>query len=115
MDEAEFAELGDDITLTTSVEEHNIMAHAWGDKVRKRFVSSHSTSIQENLLTNGDGGKCFDEGGEETGLQQNSETVETYFDAASIISINNRMRQGGLACHRPMSSLTSFARLAHRK
>ena len=54
MDEVGFAELGDVITQTTSVEGHNIMTHAWGDKVRKCFVS---TPFQETLLTNGDGGK----------------------------------------------------------
>ena len=37
LDEVEFKELGDDVTLTSSVEGHNIMAHAWGDKVRKCF------------------------------------------------------------------------------
>eukprot|EP00731_Ephydatia_muelleri_P017495 Em0010g593a len=45
MDEVEFAELGDDITLTTTVDGHNIMAHVWGDKVRKCFASTHSTTI----------------------------------------------------------------------
>ena len=42
IDEVEFQELGDDITRTSSVEGHNIMAHAWGDKVRKCFVLTHS-------------------------------------------------------------------------
>lgn len=28
-------ELRDDVTLVANVEGHNIMAHAWGDKVRK--------------------------------------------------------------------------------
>ena len=45
MDEVEFAEVDDDIALTTNVEGHNIVAHAWGDKVRKCFVSTHSTTI----------------------------------------------------------------------
>ena len=83
-------ELGDDITLTSSVEGHNIMAHAWGDKVRKCFVSTHSTTL--------------DEDGDEIGQTEvynktvkRKKVVETYFDAASIIDINNHMRQGGLA------------------
>ena len=57
MDEVEFAELGDDIPLTTTVDGHNIMAHAWGDKVRKCFVSTHSLLFLEDLLINADGGK----------------------------------------------------------
>ena len=54
IDEVDFQELGDDITLTSSVEGHNIMAHAWGDKVRKYFESTHSTTHPGNL-TSGDG------------------------------------------------------------
>ena len=42
MDEVEFAELGDDITLTTTVDGHNIMAHAWGDKYLCRVCSDTS-------------------------------------------------------------------------
>ena len=45
IDEVEFQEIGDDITLTSNVEGHNIMAHAWGDKVRKCFESTHSTTL----------------------------------------------------------------------
>ena len=33
MDEVAFPELGDDVTLVDNVEGHNIMAHAWEDKV----------------------------------------------------------------------------------
>ena len=52
-DEVEFAELGDDITLTTTIDGHNIMAHAWGDKVRKCFVSTHSYILfLEDLSSN---------------------------------------------------------------
>ena len=42
MDEVEFPELGDDVTLVANVEGHNIMAHAWEDKVRKCFISTRS-------------------------------------------------------------------------
>ena len=45
MDEVEFPELGDDVTLVANVEGHNIMAHAWGNKVRKYFISTHSTTL----------------------------------------------------------------------
>ena len=45
MDEVEFSELGDDKTLTTSIDGQNITAHAWGDKVRKCFLSTHFTAI----------------------------------------------------------------------
>ena len=33
MDDMEFPELGDDVTLVANVEDHNITALAWGDKV----------------------------------------------------------------------------------
>ena len=42
MDEVGFAELGDVITQKTSVEEHNIMAHAWGDKVKSALCQLRS-------------------------------------------------------------------------
>ena len=45
LDEVEFKELGDDVTLTSSVEDHNIMAHAWGIKLRKCFMSTLSTTL----------------------------------------------------------------------
>ena len=38
IDQVEFAELGDDITLTTTVERHNIMAHAWGSRQSKEVL-----------------------------------------------------------------------------
>ena len=47
MDEVEFPELGDDVKLVANVEGHNITAHAWGDKVRKYFISTHSTTLPE--------------------------------------------------------------------
>ena len=106
MDEVEFAELGDDITLTTTVDGHNIMAHAWGDKVRKCFVSTHSTILfLEDLSSNKRRWReVLDEDGEEIGQSEvfnktvkRNKVVETYFDAASIIDINNHMRQGGVA------------------
>ena len=49
MDEVEFSELGDDITLTTSIDGHNIMAHTLGDKVRKCFISIHSRKTFEQM------------------------------------------------------------------
>ena len=104
MDEVEFAELGDDITLTTTVDGHNIMAHAWGDKVRKCFVSTHSTTIPGRPSNKRRWREVLDEDGEEIGQSEvfnktvkRNKVVETYFDAASIIDINNHMRQGGVA------------------
>ncbi|KAL5502000.1 hypothetical protein EMCRGX_G008685 [Ephydatia muelleri] len=103
-DEVEFAELGDDITLTTTVDGHNIMAHAWGDKVRKCFVSTHSTTIPGRPSNKRRWREVLDEDGEEIGQSEvlnktvkRKKVVETYFDAASIIDINNHMRQGGVA------------------
>ncbi|KAL5502121.1 hypothetical protein EMCRGX_G008844 [Ephydatia muelleri] len=103
MDEVEFAELGDDIPLTTTVDGHNIMAHAWGDKVRKCFVSTHSTTIPGRPSNKRRWREVLDEDGEEIGQSEvfnktvkRKKVVETYFDAASIID-NNHMRQGGVA------------------
>ena len=98
MDEVEFAELGDDITLTTTVDGHNIMAHAWGDKVRKCFVSTHSTTIPGRPSNKRRWREVLDEDGEEIGQSEvfnktvkRKKVVETYFDAAFIIDINNHM------------------------
>ena len=44
-DEVEFPELGDDVTLVANAEGRNIMAHAWGDKLRKYFISTHSPTL----------------------------------------------------------------------
>ena len=95
MDEIEFAELGDDITLTTTVDGHNIMPHARGDKVRKCFVSTHSTTIPGRPTNKRRWREVLDENGEEIGqsdkIVKRKKVVETYFDAASIIDINNHM------------------------
>ena len=56
MDEIEFAELGDDITLTTTVDGHNIMPHAQGDK-GSALCQLIPLLFLEDLLTNADGGK----------------------------------------------------------
>ena len=82
------------------------MAHAWGDKVRKCFVSTHYTILfLEDLSSNKRRWReVLDEDGEEIGQSEvfnktvkRKKVVETYFDAASIIDINNHMRQGGVA------------------
>ena len=103
LDEVEFKELGD-VTLTSSVEGHNIMAHAWGDKVRKCFVSTHSTTFPGKPSNKRRWIEMLDEDGEEVGQTEvfnktvkRKKIVESYFDATSIIDINNHMRQGGLA------------------
>ncbi|KAL5506054.1 hypothetical protein EMCRGX_G007620 [Ephydatia muelleri] len=102
IDEVEFQEIGDDITLTSNVEGHNIMAHAWGDKVRKCFVSTHSTTLPGKPSNKRRWREMLDE--DEVGQTEvynktvkRKKVVESYFDAASIIDINNHMRQGGLA------------------
>ena len=76
------------------------MAHAWGDKVR----STHSTTIPGKPSNKRRWREMLDEDGEETGQSEIfnktvklKKVVETYFDAASIIDINNHLRQGGLA------------------
>ena len=104
IDEVEFQEIGDDITLTSNVEGHNIMAHAWGDKVRKCFVSTHSTTLPGKPSNKRRWREMLDEDGDEVGQTEvynktvkRKKVVESYFDAASIIDINNHMRQGGLA------------------
>ena len=90
------------ITLTSNVEGHNIMAHAWGDKVRKCFVSTHSTTLPGKPSNKRRWREMLDE--DEVGQTEvynktvkRKKVVESYFDAASIIDINNHMRQGGLA------------------
>jgi hypothetical protein len=102
LDEVEFKELGDDVTLTSTVEGHNIMAHAWGDKVRKCFVSTHSTTLPGKPSNKRRWREMLDEDGEEVGQTEvfnktvkRKKIVESYFDAASIIDINNQMCQGG--------------------
>ena len=67
IDEAEFQEIGDDITLTSNVEGHNIMAHAWGDKVRKCFVSTHSTTFPGKPSNKRRWREMLDEDGGEVG------------------------------------------------
>ena len=52
LDEVEFKELGDDVTLTSSVEGHNIIAHACGESVLCPHILqfslvSHPTSADE--------------------------------------------------------------------
>ena len=51
LDEVEFKELGDDFTLTSSLEGHNTMAHTctWVDKFRKCFVSTPSITLPGKL------------------------------------------------------------------
>eukprot|EP00731_Ephydatia_muelleri_P002247 Em0001g2247a len=46
MDEVEFPELGDDVTLVANVEGHNIMAHAWGDKKAVKFAKKKLTKLR---------------------------------------------------------------------
>ena len=58
MDEVEFPELGDDVTLVASVDGHNIMPHGWGDKVRKYFISTRSTTLPGSLPIKVAGEKC---------------------------------------------------------
>ena len=91
IDEVEFQEIGDDITLISNVEGHNIMAHAWGDKVRKGFVSTHSTTLPGKPSNKRE---MLDEDGDEVGQTEvynktikRKKVVESYFDAASIIDI----------------------------
>ena len=67
LDEVEFKELGDDVTQTSSVEGHNIMAHAWGDKIRKCFVSTHSTTLPGKQSNKRRWREMLDEDGEEVG------------------------------------------------
>ena len=97
LDEVEFK-------LTSSVEGHNIMAHAWGDKVRKCFRSRHSTTLPGNPSNKRRWRDMLDEDGEEVGQTEvfnktvkRKKVVESYFNASLIIDINNHMRQGGLA------------------
>ena len=104
MDEVEFPELGDDVTLVANVEGHNIMAHAWGDKVRKCFISTHSTTLPGKPSNKRRWREMLNEDGDEIGQTEvfnktlkRRKVVESYFDAASIIDINNHLRQGGLA------------------
>ena len=80
------------------------MAHAWGDKVRKCFVSTHSTTLPGKPSNKRRWREMLDEDGDEVGQTEvynktvkRKKVVESYFDAASIIDINNHMRQGGLA------------------
>ena len=104
IDEVEFQEIGDDITLTSNVEGHNIMAHARGDKVRICFVSTHSTTLPGKPSNKRRWREMLEEDGDEVGQTEvynktvkRKKVVESYFDVASIIDINNHMRQGGLA------------------
>ena len=104
IDQVEFAELGDDITLTTNVKGTTLWHMRGEKKLRKSFVSTPSTTIPGRPSNKRRWREMIDEDGEEIGQSEvfnktvkRKKVVETYFDAASIIDINNHMRQGGVA------------------
>ena len=80
MDEVEFAELGDEITLTASVVGTHHYGTRMGDKERKCFVSTHSTTIPGKPSSKRRWREMLDEDGEEIGQSEifyNSETIES--------------------------------------
>ena len=65
---------------------NNIMAHAWEDKVRKCFVSTHSTTLPAKPSNKRRWREMIDEDGEEVGQTEvftKLSSEESYFGAAS--------------------------------
>ena len=46
LNEIEFAQLGDSVTLATQYKGNLVYAHCWGDKIRKKFVCTDSTTLE---------------------------------------------------------------------
>jgi hypothetical protein len=108
----EHSELGDSITLVTEYKGERIFAHGWGDRVRKDFICTDSTTLEAapshkrrwREMTDADG---LPIGSTESFFKfvKRRKCVEEYFQAASIIDINNHLRQGGLALERSWQTL----------
>ena len=104
LDSWEYKELGDSVTLVVQHDGYPLIAHGWGDKVRKNFISTRSVTLDGWPFNKRRWREMLDADGNEVGLTEayvkhvnRSKLVEEYFDSASVIDINNHVRQGGLS------------------
>ena len=99
LDSWEYKELGDSVTLVAQHDGCPLIAHGWGDKVRKNFISTRSVTLDGRPSDKRRWREMLDADGNEVGRTEayvkhvkRSKLVEQYFDSASVIDINNHVR-----------------------
>ena len=104
LDSWEYKELGDSVTLVAQHDGYPLIAHGWGDKVRKNFIFTRSVTLDGQPSNKRRWREMLDADGNKVGLTEayvkhvkRSKLVKEYFDSASVIDINNHVRQGGLS------------------